>query len=257
MKVIDTWPGWQSVKLLGEGSFGKVYEIYREEFGFPQRAALKVLTVPTSPSEIESAYQDGMDEKSVTEYFYSFVEELVSEFALMYQLKSNNTNIVSYEDHMVVQHDDGIGWDILIRMELLTPLTKYVAEHPLTERDVIRLGMDICSALAICREKGVIHRDIKPENIFHSETGFYKLGDFGVARIAEKTISNFSQKGTYNYMAPEVYRREPYGFAVDIYSLGIVLYRFLNKGRLPFLPPFPDRITFSDREQSLERRMMG
>ena len=256
--MINTWPGWESVKLLGEGSFGRVYEICREEFGYPQRAALKVITIPTSPVEIESAKQSGMDEESVTEYFHSFVEEMVAEFALMHQLKSNNTNIVSYEDHMVVQHDDGIGWDILIRMELLVPLQEYLAEHPLSERDVIRLGKDMCSALMICREKGVLHRDIKPENIFYAEdTGFFKLGDFGVARVAEKSVSSFSQKGTYHYMAPEVYSRKPYGFAADIYSLGIVLYRYLNYGRLPFLPEYPEKISYSDNEKALEMRMNG
>ncbi|MGN0202922.1 MAG: serine/threonine protein kinase [Coprococcus sp.] len=256
--MMNTWPGWQNKRLLGEGSFGKVYEIYREEFGFPQRAALKVITIPQSASEIDMAYQDGMDQKSVTDYFHSFVEELVSEFALMYQLKGNNTNVVSYEDHMVVQHEDSIGWDILIRMELLTPLPEYIATHPLSELDVVHLGIDICHALEICRNYGLIHRDIKPENIFWSEdTGFYKLGDFGVARVAEKTVSNFSKKGTYSYMAPEVYRGLPYSFSVDIYSLGIVLYRYLNHGRLPFLPKWPEAIRFSDRETALERRIGG
>ncbi|MGN1140844.1 MAG: serine/threonine protein kinase [Oliverpabstia sp.] len=254
----STWPGWQTVRPLGKGSFGTVYEIYREEFGFPQRAALKVITIPQSPEEIEMAYQDGMDQKSVTEYFHSFVEELVSEFALMYQLKGNNTNVVSYEDHMVIQHEDGIGWDILIRMELLKPLPEYIKEHPLSEMDVIHLGIDICHALEICRNYGLIHRDIKPENIFWSEeTGYYKLGDFGVARVAEKTVSNFSKKGTYSYMAPEVYRGLPYSFSVDIYSLGILLYRYLNHGRLPFLPKWPEVIKFSDREKALEKRIRG
>ena len=70
-------------------------------------------------------------------------------------------------------------------------------------------------------------------------------------------MSGLSKKGTYNYMAPEVYRGNEYGFGVDIYSLGIVLYRLLNKNRLPFLPPAPDPITYHNRESALVKRMSG
>ncbi|MFQ8837631.1 MAG: hypothetical protein ACLR8L_07075 [Oscillospiraceae bacterium] len=58
-------------------------------------------------------------------------------------------------------------------------------------------------------------------------------------------------------MAPEVYAGEEYGFSVDTYSLGLVLYRMLNKNRGPFLPQPPEAITFSSREQALARRMSG
>ena len=58
-------------------------------------------------------------------------------------------------------------------------------------------------------------------------------------------------------MAPEVFKSEPYGASVDIYSLGIVLYRFMNNNRLPFFPPFPSPIKFSDSDAALARRMKG
>ncbi len=73
----------------------------------------------------------------------------------------------------------------------------------------------------------------------------------------EKTTGGLSKKGTYNYMAPEVYKGEPYGSTVDIYSLGIVLYRLLNENRLPFLPAYPTPITHMDRENALMQRMGG
>ena len=123
----------------------------------------------------------------------------------------------------------GIGWDILIQMELLTPLNQYIRDHVVTRQDVIRLGIDLCKALELCQKYNIIHRDVKPENIFISETGDFKLGDFGIARTVEKTTSGLSKKGTYTYMAPEVYKGEAYGTTVDIYSLGIVLYRLLQR----------------------------
>lgn len=254
--MVNTWPGWNNVGLLGEGSFGKVYRIQREEFGQTYEAALKVITIPASQGDVRAAYAEGMDEESVTEYFRGFVEDIVAEFALMSKMKGNS-NIVSYEDHMVVQHEGEVGWDILIRMELLTALPDYIVRHPLGELDVVRLGLDLAQALQLCRKRGILHRDIKPENIFVSKDGDFKLGDFGVARIAEKTISAMSRKGTYNYMAPEVYQGQEYGYTADIYSLGLVLYRFLNDNRTPFLPPYPQKIQYSDRERALNERMSG
>lgn len=250
----NTWPGWQCVGQLGEGSFGRVYEIKKEEFGKTYSAALKVITIPTSPVEIQNVFSEGMDEQSVTEYFYSIVESIVNEFALMSELKGH-TNIVSYEDHMVVKHENDIGWDILIRMELLTPLQSWNEAHAMGEEDVIKLGCDICKALEACQRKNIIHRDIKPENIFVNKYGNYKLGDFGIARIVEKTMSDLSQKGTYTYIAPEVYHGQSYGATADIYSLGIVLYRYLNGNRIPFLPA--GVIRYSDREEAFAKRMSG
>ena len=233
-KYEPVFGSWKIVREIGEGSFGKVFEIEREDFGRTYKAALKAVTIPQSQSEIKSAMADGMDQESVTTYFRGFVEEIVDEFAIMSQLKGHS-NVVSYEDHVVVQHDNDIGWDILIRMELLTPLVDYVQQHTLSTDEVVKLGIDMCKALEACRYCHIIHRDIKPENIFVSQLGDYKLGDFGIAKTVEKTMGGLSKKGTYTYMAPEVYKGEEYGPSVDIYSLGIVLYRYLNNNRTPFL----------------------
>ena len=248
--------GWNITRLLGEGSYGKVFEIERSEFGQTYRAALKVITVPQSSAEVRSVISEGMSVSQAEAYFHGIVEELMHEFSIMFKLKGT-ANIVSCEDLRVLEHPDGIGWDILIRMELLHPLLPYVYQHPMARRDIIRLGIDICKALELCQRYNIIHRDIKPENIFISDNGDYKLGDFGIARTIERTSSGLSKKGTYSYMAPEVYAGKEYGFSVDTYSLGLVLYRMLNKNRGPFLPQPPEAITFSSREQALARRMSG
>lgn len=152
MAELNTLPGWQCVKLLGAGSFGKVYEIKREEYNKVYKAALKVIRIPQDPSDLRRAYSEGMDRKSATNYFRSFVEDLTDEFAIMDEIKGF-TNIVSYEGHWVIEHPDEIAWDILIQMELLTPLQDYCSNHTMGEEQIIRLGMDICNALEICEEK--------------------------------------------------------------------------------------------------------
>lgn len=247
---------WKLLRLLGEGSYGKVFEAERQDFGATYKAAVKIITIPQSQSEIINVQTEGMDAESVTTYFRGFVEEIVQEFVLMSKLKGT-ANVVSYEDHQVVPHKNGIGWDIFIRMELLKPLLSHIVEHPLTNMDVVKLGIDICKALELCQVYNIVHRDIKPENIFVSELGDYKLGDFGIARTVEKTSGGLSKKGTYTYMAPEVYKGEAYNSSVDIYSLGIVMYRLLNDNRAPFLPVPPAVITPSDRENALVKCMSG
>lgn len=247
---------WTLVRLIGEGSFGKVYEAEREDFGTVYKAAIKIITIPQTEGEIRDARAEGMDEESVTAYFHSIVEEIVQEFVLMSKLKGSS-NVVSYEDHTVIPHQNSVGWDIIIRMELLTPLLDHVQKSSFARQDVIRLGIDICKALELCQKYNIVHRDIKPENIFVSDLGSYKLGDFGIARTVEKTTGGLSKKGTYTYMAPEVYKDGRYNSNVDIYSLGIVLYRLLNENRAPFLPPYPAPITHSDRESATAKRMSG
>lgn len=255
-KFEPVFNSWYIKRLIGEGSYGKVFEMEREDFGTTYKAALKAMTIPSNESEVKSIMADGMDEASVRTYYKNFVEDIVKEFVLMSKLKGNS-NIVSYEDHAVIEHKDGIGWDILIRMELLTPLFDYIKRINLKRKDVIQLGIDMCKALELCQKYNIIHRDIKPENIFVSENGDYKLGDFGIARTLEQTSGMLSKKGTQAYMAPEIYREESYGSNVDIYSLGIVMYRLLNENRTPFLPAYPAPITHADREAAIKKRISG
>ena len=249
-----TWPGWETVCELGRGSFGSVYEIRKQIFDYADRAALKVISLPQSSSEINELYNDGYDAKSISERFQSYLEEIIREYKLMSELKGN-PNIVYSDDVYYVQHGDGIGWDIYIKMELLTPLFS-VLKIPADEQQVIHLATDMCNALAACRKKNIVHRDIKPQNIFVSQRGDFKLGDFGIAKTAERTTSG-TKTGTYRYMAPEVYNNQPYGPAVDIYSLGMVLYWMLNDRRTPFLPLPPAVPTATQDDEALRRRMNG
>lgn len=252
-KVLD---GWEIVSELGRGAYGEVFEIHKNDFGIIAKAALKVIRIPHSSSDVRAVMSEGMDENSVTKYFEDVVQSIVKEIAIMAKLKSH-PNIVSYENHKVIKKDGDIGWEILMQMELLTPLQEYQLKHVLVEEEVLRLAVELCDALSFCEKQGLIHRDIKPENIFVSDLGQFKLGDFGVARTAEKTMGGMSKKGTEGYMAPEVYLEKEYGPSVDIYSLGLVLYRLMNGNRLPFLPPAPRPISFSDREAAILKRMKG
>lgn len=252
----DTFQNWKLDKCIGSGAFGKVYRIVRTEFGYTYEAALKVLEIPQHFSEVETIRREGMSEKEISKYFESVVEDIVKEFTLMSKLKGNS-HIVSYEDHEVVRKKDSFGWEIYIRMELLTPLYTYMEQHQMEVSDVIKMGIHLCKALELCERHHIIHRDIKPENIFISNNGDFKLGDFGIARELEKTSCDLSQKGTKSYMAPEVYKGMEYNFSVDIYSLGVVLYRFLNNNRLPFYPGASNPIRYSDKEEATLLRMGG
>ena len=247
---------WKLERLIGKGSFGKVFEISREEYGTSYRAALKIITVPQDEDDVKARMASGTDIETISEYYEGILKEIINENELMSKLKGNS-NIVSYEDHQIIPHEDGVGYDVLIRMELLTPLLDRMIEKPLDEKEVVKLGIDICKALELCHRKNIIHRDIKPQNIFISENGDFKLGDFGIARTMEKTTGGMSKKGTYKYMAPEVFRGENYDSTVDIYSLGIVLFSLLNGNRGPFLPAPPAKVTHVDEEEARMRRFRG
>lgn len=245
--LASVWNEWTAEELLGEGTFGKVFKIRREFLGREQFAALKVIRI--SQNKTNSGFSFSMDDKS-------FVDEIISEIELMSRFKGNS-NIVSYEDHKVIEENDGSGWTILIRMELLAPLSSYIETNGVTEETVTKLGRDISNALTMLSKHNIIHRDVKLENIFVSENGDFKLGDFGTARIIEKTVDNRTKTGTYMYMAPEVIRSEPYGARADIYSLGILMYYLLNHQRFPFFPKYPEQVKFEDHKTAFSKRISG
>lgn len=248
------WPEWEPVEKIGEGSYGTVYKCKKIENGEEIFSAVKVITVPKNESEYEGLRIDGFTNEASKQYFADIIESFSSEIKLLEELK-DQPNIVRIEDSKIIEYDDTIRWDIYIRMELLTGFRDYSEEHAMTQNDVIRLGADICSALEACEKKKIIHRDIKPENIFVDKDGNFKLGDFGVARQLEKTNTTMSQKGTYNYMAPEVVFKKKYDKRADVYSLGMVMYKLLNNNREPFVDPDKQMIRYKDRVEAMDRRL--
>ena len=248
------WRDWKIVKDLGGGTYGRVYEIERTISGIQEKAALKIVSRPKNKDEMESYYNEGYSKADLIASYESEIRNYVQEYKLMKELQGES-NIVSCDDFTMVPHEDGIGGDIFIRMELLTSLQQILRERSLSEQEIIKLGKDISHALVLCESKNIIHRDIKPANIMVSQFGNYKLGDFGVSKIMDHATFATSM-GTPEYQAPEVVHMERYGQAVDIYSLGITLYWLLNNRRMPFIDA-NQQITLAVKNEAMDRRYRG
>ena len=254
--VKRVWSDWIIHEKLGEGSFGQVFRARKERFGVTQEAAIKVVRIPGDDAElkrVQSGY--GLNEQELKEYFYPEVEKLKKEIVLMQEL-GEDSHIVRILDFEIIDAPDAIvGWYILIRMELLECLENYIKRADITVADVVAVGEDVLTSLEVCEERNIIHRDIKPANLFRSDKGVYKLGDFGIARDMRAGMGSLSHKGTENYMAPEVYLGKNYTSNIDIYALGIVLYKLLNKNRLPFMNE--EKLTAGSVERAFQKRNTG
>ena len=253
-KIHLPWSDWKIVKYLGGGAYGKVYEIERNVSGVQEKAAVKIVSRPKDDNEMESYYDEGYDKASIAASYEKEIQNYVQEYTLMKKLQGQ-TNIVSCDDFTVVPHDNGIGGDVFIRMELLTSLQQVLRQEMLSVQEIIKLGKDISNALILCERKNIIHRDIKPANIMVSEFGDYKLGDFGVSKIMDHT-TYATAMGTPEYQAPEIVRMEKYGQAADIYSLGIMLYWLLNDRKMPFVDA-EKKLTPGLKIDAMERRYRG
>ena len=250
------WPDWTVVDKVGAGSYGHVYKVKRSVAGKTYYSAVKVITVPQNESEVKAVYAEEGSHSATKEHFRALVDDCIREITIMMDLRGT-ANVVEVEDFQVVEYEKEIRWDIFIRMEYLTCLTDIIPERKFSEKETAKLGVDLCSALELCGKKQIIHRDIKPGNIFVSEFGTYKLGDFGIARQMDRASGTLSSRGTYDYMAPEMFKGMRYDATVDLYALGIVLYKLMNRNRAPFLDPEAARITSEDKEAALGKRISG
>jgi serine/threonine-protein kinase len=202
---------------------------------------------------------EGFDDDSIRDFLRNTVNSIVTGINMMSKFRGNS-NFLSFEDHKVIEKTDNTGWDILIRMELLSSLGSkqfWQTRTYFSEAETITLGIHICRALELCALQNIVHRDIKLDNLFITQYGEYKLGDFAIARRIEHVTSGLTAKGSYTYMAPEIIRGDPYGASADMYSLGIVMYQLLNQNRTPFHPDPSQPMKPGDHNKAMKKRLSG
>lgn len=142
--------------------------------------------------------------------------------------------------NIVQVHDAGrndAGFFIVMEWVQGKDFSALLSERKLSIVGAIRVGRQICSALAHAHERRIIHRDLKPSNLMWTADKRVKLTDFGLARAFEDSIGKVMTRpaGTPYYMAPEQIRGDAVEPLTDIYSFGCVLYELLcNSG------PFSD-----------------
>lgn len=149
----------------------------------------------------------------------------------------SHPNIVSIYD--VGRHED----DHYLVMEYVegTNLKHLIQEKaPLPEKQVVRMGIELCEALEHAHENGLIHCDIKPHNILITNRGKVKVTDFGIARACTSDTITFagSMVGSVHYFSPEQARGGKATVQSDIYSASVVLYEMAT-GELPFTAESP------------------
>jgi Tol biopolymer transport system component len=193
---------------LGAGGMGEVFRARDTRLG--RDVALKIL--PTT----FAADQDRLRR---------FEQEARSAAAL------NHPNILAVHD---IGTTNGVPYVVSELLDGRT-LRQILEAGALTTRKAIEYGAQIAGGLAAAHEKGIIHRDIKPENIFVTKDGRIKILDFGLAKLAEMTMTDDARAtmaqtdpgivvGTVGYMSPEQLRAEPVDARSDVFSLGAVLY---------------------------------
>lgn len=249
--------GYTIDEEIGSGGFGTVYKASKSNQSGTYVRAIKHISLPTKKQYNDVLNSMGGDYSKADDYFSDILKDIVGEIQILNNLTEQGVrNVVWYYENQIDASQSPLRYDIYILMEYLTPFDEYIQAHEFTVRDVIKLGKDIATALVACHKNNIIHRDIKDENIFVANDGTYKLGDFGVSKKLQDRSRAESMKGTPNYIAPEVYLgRGTYDNTVDIYSLGIVLYKLLNYNRNPFMPKYPEPFNSNDEDVAFENRM--
>ncbi len=195
--------------IVGTGGFAWVYKAFDPELEIP--VALKVLKPQYAGDE-------------------QFEQRFRREAATAARLRHPNIIkifAVGKDGEAVYFAMDFLPQGLPDRLEVMSKLP---------EPMLIRMGIDVASALGFAHREGVVHRDIKVDNILFDEHGNAIVADFGIARA----VSNYVQQtgtnmvvGTPQYFSPEQARGQPLDGRADIYSLGVTLYRSAA-GVLPF-----------------------
>jgi hypothetical protein len=193
---------------IGEGAFGRVYE------GLDRRLARPVAVKVIKPWWAEDN---------------AWVERFQREAQMLARV--SDPGIVQIYDFGHAEEGPYYVAELVQGESLAERLTRG-ALPPAQARAVAE---QLCRALGSAHEQGIVHCDVKPANVMLTPEGLVKVGDFGVARLAEGTSQALTDTiaGTPRYMSPEQARGRPTTPATDVYSAGVVLYEMLC-GNPPF-----------------------
>ncbi|XP_019848649.1 PREDICTED: ribosomal protein S6 kinase alpha-3 [Amphimedon queenslandica] len=200
---------FELVKVLGQGSFGKVFLVRRlvgHDAG--KLYAMKVLKKATL--KVRDRIRTKMERDILADVRHPFVVAL--EYAFQTEGKL----------YLVLEFLRG--------GDLFTRLSKEVM---FTEEDVKFYLAELALALHHLHGLGIVYRDLKPENILLDADGHIKLTDFGLSKESVDDKKTFSFCGTVEYMAPEVVNRKGHDITADWWSFGVLMYEMLT-GSLPF-----------------------
>ena len=146
--------------------------------------------------------------------------------------------------HIARLYDAGVAasGEPYLAMEFVEgrPIDAYVVDERLDTRAVVRLVLQVASAVAYAHGALVIHRDLKPSNVLVDREGRARLLDFGIAALVDEggdERDGLTEDGgralTLAYASPEQVERRPLGVATDVYSLGVLTFELLT-GRRPY-----------------------
>lgn len=198
---------------------------------------VKMICVPASQTQFDAmmlagAYKDPGD---AMEYFRENGEDILKEAELLKQL-SKLEGFLPYDGwQMEPITRRRLGYEVYLVGSYKRSLDKYIRKNAFTHLEAVNLGLDLCSALSICRQSGYLYVDLKPNNIFVSEKKEYRIGDLGFLRLDALRYASLPERYFSSYTPPELMDpMAPMNLTVDTFAVGMILYQLYNDGHLPF-----------------------
>lgn len=197
---------------------------------------VKIISVPESQTKLDALLLTGAfaDDRSALSYFEELANGIVDEKKILDNL-SQLEGFVAFEDCQIVPMDGAVGYDVYLISEYRRTLERQIQRAPMSQLSAVNLGLDLCSALSVCRHSGYLFVDLKPSNIYIVGDKEYKIGDLGFVRLNSLKYESLPDKYRSCYTAPELEDVfAPLNDTMDIYSVGLILYQVFNGGILPF-----------------------
>ena len=201
-----------------------------------KRYIVKRISLPASQVQVEALLLTGVyrDAAAVQAYYEELAQGITKEVNTLDAL-AGQRGFVPYQEHQIVPMEAGVGCEVHLISRYRMTLERYLRKNPMTHLSAINLGIDMCAALAVCREAGWLYADLKPENIYLFNDQEYRIGDLGFMPMDMLSYTSLPERYRSIYTAPEV--ADAYSSlnaTMDTYALGLVLYQVYNEGKLPY-----------------------
>lgn len=224
-------PDWTPTYLLSESGNEKIYQAEKEAASVTKYSLVRAVFLPCGDEKLPELEEKLGGKDKLREYNAELLSKTKREFAFLRSM-SGKGGWLNLRESYDISNIEGTQSLLAARFDNAQPLESFIDENGLTQGALLKMGIDICRGLEKAKKAGRVHGTLSPDCIFVDENCKFRIGKLDADVSETKKLTDLSTQALL-FTAPWA-TQFGVNYTSDTYSVGLIMYYYLNDRKLPF-----------------------